>query len=149
MSQYRPKPDAGGATEAGAKTNSQLMSARKIWLATREKIENDIKKLQSSLAATYKGHDDAQDIAEAFAARVEPVLGNLDESLAHKLNEITHSDEADRAKLVAEARAIITSYERFIDADDIIYHLDRNPLVPLAIRATLDTSLESLNNALG
>jgi hypothetical protein len=126
----------------------QLAKARQVWIATRAKIQNDIAKLQSSLAAAYEGHDLAQELQDAFNKRVEPVLANLDASLAHKLDELAATEGEQHAVLIKEARAIIASYERFLDSDDVIGHLDRNPLVPIAIRKTLDGSLEALNKVL-
>ncbi len=134
--------------EASAAKKAQLAKARQVWIATRAKIENDIAKVRSGLASAYDGHDLAQMLQDAFNKRVEPVLGTLDASLAHKLDELAAAEGDQHAALVKEAQAIIASYERFLASNDVIDHLDRNPLAPIAVRKTLDGSLEALRKVL-
>ena len=49
--------------------------ARVAWLATRQKVESDIGKLQTTFASAFKDHAMAADLSAAFQLRVEKVLG--------------------------------------------------------------------------
>jgi hypothetical protein len=154
ISGVNPAAFEGGAAAAAAaaqnaKHDAALAKARQVWLATRQKVEKDIATLQSRVRAAYDGHDMAKELEDAFAERVEPVLTTLDETLAHRLDEIVGSEAFERAALVQRARAVIADYEKFLDTDDVIDHIDRNPLVPLSVRKTLETVLDNLAKVIG
>ena len=143
-------PGAPPAAPAPVKAAATFLTARKAWLATRQKVETDISKLQSSFSSAFKDHDMAADLEAAFQTRVESVLGKLDAELAEKLDAVSKTaDPAQHAKLVGEARKIMQRYQDFVDSDPTLTEIDSNPFVPLAIQKTLTTTLSALSKALG
>jgi hypothetical protein len=131
-------------------TATQMVAkSRLAWLATRKKIETDLGKLKSAVMAACQGIDIESALEAGFRERVEPVLEQLDESLAHKLDELNGTaDAAQRTKLVAEAKAIIKRYEAFAGGSQIIGKLDGNPFFPLTISKTLAATLGTLSSAI-
>jgi hypothetical protein len=141
------RPDDTAAAAPAAAQN--VAKSRLAWLATRQKIETDLGKLKSAVMATCQGIDIESALEAGFRERVEPVLEQLDESLAHKLEELNGAaDAAQRAKLVAEAKGIIKRYEAFAAGSQIIAKLDDNPFFPLAISKTLAATLGTLAGAI-
>ncbi len=135
---------AGGARPAAGA--SAFAKARVAWIATRKKVENDIDKLQGAFTAAFKDHPVGPDLGTAFKARADKVLDALDETLAHKLDEVTRAtDAAQHARLVQEARQIIQRYETTIASDPTIKALDENPFVPVSIQKTMTATLSTLS----
>ncbi len=127
---------------------STLTKASKAWLATRKKVESDIAKLRDSFAEAFKDHEHVDALTSGFEARVETVLTGLDDELAHRLAEVSSTnDPTEHAKVVDDAKKIITRYDAFLAADPTIAEIDANPSVPLAIQKTLTVTLEILNRA--
>src|SRR5258706_13279022 len=90
-------PAPGGADTPYAKS-------RLAWIAARKRIEGDLGKLGSAIAAAYDGHGAADDLGKAFRSKVEAMLETLDHSLADKLDEVNKAtDAASHAKRVQEA----------------------------------------------
>jgi hypothetical protein len=137
-----PEPREGGATP--------VAKARLAWLATRQKVNSDIGRLHGTFTSAFKDHPMAGDLAKTFRARVDSVLGALDEALAEKLDELNHATDAgERAKLAAEAHAIIQRYKSHVVNDPTIAALDTNPFTPLKIQATVTTTLDALGRSIG
>ena len=136
-------PGAAGAVAYG--------KSRLAWLAIRKKMESDIEKLRSEIVAHYAQQNDGNlvaDIEKRYQEKVGPVLVNLDESLADKLDDAVNATEANaRSKLVQEARDIIGKYQQFVSGSQILADLDKNPFVPLAIQQTLTATLTTLSAA--
>ncbi len=123
--------------------------ARTAWVSARKRVQGEIDKLHAEMAAIYQGHGFGADLDRLIHAKVEPMMAALDDSLAHKLDEVAAaSDAAQHTRLVAEARKIIASYAAFIDGEPLIAKLDANPFVPLHIRVTLDATLSTLSKVL-
>jgi hypothetical protein len=138
-----------GAAPPDPAAAQKVAKSRLAWLATRKKIETDLGKLKSVVMTACQGIDIESALEAAFRERVEPVLEQLDESLAHKLDEVNGSaDAAQRAKLVAEAKGIIKRYEAFATGSQIIAKLDDNPFFPLTISKTLAATLGTLSSAI-
>jgi hypothetical protein len=122
-----------------------IAKARLAWVATRQKVEGDLGNLHGSFAKAFKGHGMERDLTKAFRARVDTVLGTLDETLAHKLDAVNSAtDPAQRAKLVQEAHATIQTYNKHVASDPTIAALDKNPFVPLSIQKTMTATLSAL-----
>ncbi|HLY58095.1 MAG TPA: hypothetical protein VKS60_21210 [Stellaceae bacterium] len=136
-------PGAAGAVAYG--------KSRLAWLAIRKKMEGDIEKLRGEIVAHYSQQNGGNLVAEIekkYQEKVGPVLVNLDESLADKLDEAVNASEANaRSKLVQEARDIIGKYQQFVSGSQILADLDKNPFVPLAIQQTLTATLTTLSAA--
>jgi hypothetical protein len=140
-------PAAGGSSNApkNGPGSPVFGKARATWVATRQRVESEIEKLHDELQATYKGQPVVADLEKAFRSKVEPMMAQFDETLSDKLDEVSNAaDPATHAKLVAEAKQIITKYEGFLASDALIAKLDDNPFVPLAIEKTLTATLTVL-----
>jgi hypothetical protein len=137
---------AGGSNAAKNGPGSPVFGkARATWTATRQKVESEIGKLHDELQATYKGQPVVADLEKAFRSKVEPMMAQFDATLSDKLDEVSKTtDPGTHAKLVAEAKQIITKYESFLASDALIAKLDDNPFVPLAIEKTLTATLTVL-----
>jgi len=119
--------------------------SRLAWLAARKKVEGDIEKLRAELIATFEDEGDGPELDKLYRARVAPVLEALDESLADKLDEAINAvDPAKHKALVDEAKGIIQRYTAYVASEQLIADLDENPIVPVAIRATLSATLSTL-----
>lgn len=142
-------PAAPGAPAGPGSMGSPVFAkARSTWVATRKKVESELGKLHKEMMTAYAGHGVAADLDKMFTSKVEPIMGQLDDSLAHKLDEVSsNSDPAAHQKLVQEAKQIITGYEAFLQSEPLIAKLDKNPFVPLSIQATLTASLTALSKA--
>lgn len=139
-------PAANGAKPAGAVTYAK---SRLAWLAARQKIGGEIAKLRAQLVAEYKGEPDETEILDAYDTGVAPILAAFDEDLADKLDDATNAeDAAKRQQLIADARACIVKYQKYLDGEKMIADLDSNPFVPLTIRATLSATLSALSAAI-
>ena len=147
---------AGGApagasdTAAAPGVNPAAMAkARVAWIATRQKVESDIGKLQGAFTTAFKSHPAGPDLGTAFKARADKVLDSLDEALAEKLDEVSKTtDPAQHAKIAQEARQIIQRYEATIASDPTIAALDENPFMPVTIRKTMTATLSALSRAI-
>jgi hypothetical protein len=139
-----------GARDGAAATGVAVTYAksRLAWLAARQKIESEIGRLRSGLIAAVAGFGIESELHAEYTEFVAPVLAELDESLADKLDEAANTaDTTRRSKLVDEARLIIQRYQGYVAGAPVIAALDTNPLMPLAIRQTLTDALTVLSKA--
>lgn len=137
----RPSDTPAGRTHAKAKV---------AWLATRTKMTGDLDQLSGKFGDAFKDHGRAADLQKAFNDRISSVLGDLDEALAAKLDEVNQAeDAAAHAKIVQEARQIMTRYQSVVAGNPTIKALDNNPFVPLNLEKTLTATLGTLAKALG
>jgi len=75
-----------------------------------------------------------------------PILRNLDDRLAAKLDEAAKGQDAGaRSKVLQDAQAIIKEYTSFVDSSPLVKHLDENLYKPLTVRKTLDAALAALS----
>ena len=149
-------PTAPAAEQIGAQTavdpaKGAVAYAKSClaWRATRARTRSDIDKLSAELQAVFGDDDDiAKELEQKYRSCVAPILEELDDGLADKLDEAANaSDPTARKKLVEEARSLIGKYQSFLAANDIIARLDSNPLVPLAIQHTLSSTLDAVAKA--
>jgi len=137
-----------GNAPAPAASVVTYAKSRLAWLAARQKVQSEIDKLRGGLIAAFDGFDIQTELHAEYTQFVAPVLEALDESLADKLDEATNAtNPATRAKLVDEAKAIIQRYQAYLAGEPVIIALDTNPIVPVAIRPTLTTTLTALAQA--
>ncbi len=141
---------AAARAAAAVKTVAATASTSRLaWLAARKKVESEITKLHDKMASAYQDHGFGADLDKIFHSQVEPVLGTLDEALAHKLDECAKATDAvTHGKIVQEAREIIGRYEGYLASEQLIAKLDANPFEPLAIQKTLTATLETLSKSL-
>ena len=145
----QPGNGAGNAGNAGGGASTVTYAkSRLAWLAARKKVESEIDKLRSEIVATYKDDGIADQLELTFRSRVAPVLTSLDESLADTLDEVANAtDPTQRARLVAEAKAIMQRYQGYLSSESLIADLDNNPFVPLSIQQTISATLSALDKA--
>jgi hypothetical protein len=143
-------PPAPAAQDTAAKPASpQIAKARTAWVATRQKVENDLGGLHDAFSSAFKGHDKEADVVKAFRSRVDTVLDTLDEKLSHKLDELNNAaDPSQRTKLVQEAQRILGDYQKHVASDQTIAALDNNPFVPLSIQKTMNATIAALSKAI-
>jgi hypothetical protein len=139
-------PSKAAAPEAGAHDDAALAKSRLIWLAARKKLEDGLNTLHAEITSTYKDNASSAEIDTRYVTTVAPILATLDDELADKLAEAaTTTDAASHAKLVAEAKATIGRYEKFVTSETLLADLDTNPFVPLALRDTLTKTLAAIS----
>jgi hypothetical protein len=142
-----PQPAPPGAAQPSGGTVHA--KSRLVWIATRQKVEGDLAKLKAGIKAACEGQDIEAALEDSFRSNVEPLLDRLDDSLAHKLDEVNKAtDPANRDQLLAEAKKILQRYQSVVAAEPIIAQLDANPFVPLAIGKTLTATLSALSASL-
>jgi len=142
-----PPPDTSAPKPAGAAVT--YAKSRLAWMAARQKVGAEIAKLRAQLLTEYKDDGRSVEILDAYDTRAANVLAGFDEKLADKLDEATNAaDAALRTQLVADAKALIATYQQFLDGEKLIADLDENPFVPLAIRATIGATLTALSAAI-
>ena len=73
------------------------------------------------------------------------MLDSLGAVLADVLANVKQaSNEADRAKLLAEAQTVIHAYGQHAATCPTIAALDKNPFMPLAIGTTITAALDAI-----
>jgi hypothetical protein len=141
-------PPSGQPTAEGGSVVAYAKS-RLAWLAARKKVESDIETLRQRIIDTFKDDAIAPQLETSYKTKVAPVLATLDESLADTLDDATNAtDPAKRAKLVADAKAIMQKYAQYLTSEPLIKDLDENPFVPLSIRATVGGTISALSKAI-
>lgn len=145
-----PPPSAAPAAAAAPPVNmANFTKARMAWTAARKRVESELGKLHAEMKSVYEGHGFSTDLDKFFHAKVEPMLDSLDESLAHKLDEVTSNDDpVAHAKLVREAKQIMQRYQSYLSSEPLIAKLDDNPFVPLSIEKTLSATLSTLEKVI-
>jgi hypothetical protein len=142
-------PAAGSSAAPGNGAAATFTKSRLVWLAARKKVDGDINKLHDEFMGVLKDHAKADDIGSAFRKRVGGVMDTLDESLAHKLDEMAkNTDASQHPKLVQDAKQLIQNYQSFLANEPLIARLDNNPFTPLAIEKTMTATLSALDKAL-
>jgi hypothetical protein len=140
---------APGVRPADTPAGKNHAKARQAWLATRAKMTASIDDLSKSLDDAFKDHEKAAELQKAFKDKIDGVLGDLDEELAHKLDEINQAEDAEtHTKIVGEARTILSRYESTVNSSPVIAALDKNPFVPLSLQKTITSTLSTLRKVL-
>jgi hypothetical protein len=117
---------------------------RLAWVATRTKVQAELRKLEAAILERYKGQLVRPQVAKSVR-QFDRVLALFDESLSDKLDGALNSaDEAEKQRWHAEARTVIEKYQGYLADDPLVQALDDNPFLPVAVRATLDKTLSTL-----
>jgi len=134
------------AASVGAKIAPAIVYAqtRLVWVATRAKVQKDLKLLEDTILGHYKGQPTLPEVVQAVR-KLDGVLALFDESLIDRLDQALQAkDPAAKAALHQEARAVISRYQEFLATDPLVQELDGNPFVPIAVQATLSKTLTTL-----
>lgn len=142
-------PAATAAPAAAAQPPRQLAPAvvytqsRLAWGATRKKVQAELQKLEQAIVAEYQGIE-VPELSKGVR-KLDTVLELFDESLQDALDDALNApDPAAKAQHHDRARDIIARYRGYLDSDPLVQELDGNPFVPVAVRATLSASLQTL-----
>lgn len=140
---------AAAAPAAAAQPPRQLAPAvvytqsRLAWGATRKKVQAELQKLEQAIVAEYQGIE-VPELSKGVR-KLDTVLELFDESLQDALDDaLNAADPAAKAQHHDRARDIIARYRGYLDSDPLVQELDGNPFVPVAVRATLSASLQTL-----
>lgn len=126
----------------------KLKKSHAVWSATRSKIDADLKKLSKAILAAASGDDEAKELEKVLTTVVEPVLTTFDESLSDMLAAAADATEdAERQKLLKQAQGTVARYQKFVEGNKVLSHLDENPFVPVAMVKTLTATLAALSAA--
>jgi hypothetical protein len=143
-----PPPQQPSAAAGPAIGGSTFARSQKAWLAARKRIEDEIAKLHDGVQAACEEHGIEDVLRKSFETKVEPMLDELDDSLAEKLGQLDGAnDPAQHAKLLGEAKQIIARYQAYVNGNPMIAQLDSNPFVPVAIHKTITATLAVLSNS--
>jgi len=119
---------------------------RAAWLAVRTKLQSELDAVLKAVAARAAGDGG---LVSEIEKLVEPIMAQLDDSLAHKLDEIASTaNPGVHARLVQEAQAILDRYKAFASGDKTVAHLDKNPVRPVALGKTLEAALAALSKVI-
>lgn len=119
------------------------------WKATYAKLSGDLDKLTAGFTAAFQDHPQAAELQQAFSAKIDSVLGSLDQSLSDKLSELSQAqDAATHQKIVSDAKAILAQYQQTVANSPILAQIDENPIVPLSLQKTLNATLGTLAKVL-
>lgn len=117
--------------------------SRLAWGATRKKVQAELQKLEQAIVAEYQGIE-VPELSKGVR-KLDGVLELFDESLQDALDDaLNAADPATKAQHHDRARDIIARYRGYLDSDPLVQELDGNPFVPVAVRATLAASLQTL-----
>ncbi len=151
-----PAPQAPNAPAANGSNGAapdpaaaqKLKKSHAVWSATRSKIDADLKKLSKAILAAASGDDEAKELEKVLTTVVEPVLTTFDESLSDMLAAAADATEdAERQRLLKQAQGTVARYQKFVEGNKVLSHLDENPFVPVAMVKTLTATLAALSAA--
>ncbi len=122
----------------------RLAKSLLLWNNTRSHVSQQIKTLQQAIRTQAADEPDFDDI-DANLGNLEELLEVLDDRLTAKLNELrATSDPEEKRKLTAEARSIVTGYQKYVAEDGLVNDIDDNGFVPLDIKAKVTESLHAV-----
>ena len=143
-------PAPGGAPSQTGEGPSfvNMQKARLAWLQTRQAVQGELKKLESSILVELKDEPNFAEIQRDVRG-IDQVLQVLDEELADTLDAaLNASDPAERHRLHLQAREQLDAYDAYVTADPFVAELDSNPFAPIKIREIVTRSLAVLSKTL-
>jgi len=145
LSPHQSAEDARAQSGPARQAVQRYRKSRVVWLATRAKIDADIKKLSFTIMGMDNGGAFGDDLEQNFLNTIDPILSTLDFSLADLLSTAEKAATQNEAsKALDQARTRIGFYQTFVNSNDTIKALDKNPFMPLALAKTLNASLHVL-----
>ena len=125
-----------------------LTGSRQAWTGTQQKVKAEVEKLRGELARTFQGEPFAAEITAKFDTKVMPIVEKFDDRLLDILDDAMNvPDGPEREALIVQSKAVMKDYLTFAMTEQLINDFDGNPFVPLAIRATVTTTLAALAKA--
>ena len=110
----------------------KLQKGRLAWDRTRESVRTNLHSIEATIIADVTKHNDDPAAADVFdldevrsaMPRLYRVLERYDERLTDKLDEAMSASGGDRARLSAEAAAIVGEYRALLGSDDELVRID-------------------------
>jgi hypothetical protein len=137
------------ALETPVATAETFTKARSIWVATRQKVQQELDKLGAELGKTYAEEPVAGQVKTAYQAKRDDLLRRVDGDLLPAIEAlVANADPTRRDALVEQARTVAKELQTMVDADPLVDALDDNPFVPLSLHKTLMTSLNGITGSL-
>lgn len=122
--------------------------ARLAWLATRQRVAADLKKLEEAILLHYRDEPEGNDLAQRLR-KFDTLLLALDSSLIDTLDAaLNAADMAQRAALHEQAQGILRRYAEFVRSEPLLPALDENPFLALNTHQTLLKTLQVLEGSL-
>lgn len=119
----------------------KLQKARLLYSKTLDHVRTQLKALEAAIVRTFKDTPQAKFMA-ANAKTIYRALNGVDLRLIECLDKALNADNFEqRAKLQAQAVALVDEYTRMINANPVIGILDDNPIHPVTVRKALESSL--------
>ncbi|RRS03653.1 hypothetical protein EIP75_13735 [Aquabacterium soli] len=149
----KDKPQATSTTSQQATVDKGRFvnhaKSRLAWEKVRQKLQADLKSLESAVLGYCKGQPDLAGPATAKVRKLDTILVELDESLMDILDKALNAQtDQKRLDLHEESRAVLARYIRFVKSDPLLAGVDQNPFVPLKTREFLLASLQALDKSL-
>lgn len=138
-----PQAPKTGTSGPGTK-NVAFAKIKLQWNQAKDRLEQDLEALRESVLQEY---DDA-DTAES-AQKILRILGRFNEGLGDTLDDLYNTgDGAAQSRLRARAAEISGRYQAYLDTDELVQLVERNPFMPLVIRERLSAPLQQLRQQL-
>ncbi|HEX5325935.1 MAG TPA: hypothetical protein VFW75_04640 [Acetobacteraceae bacterium] len=130
---------------AVVRSDGQLVAYRKlllVWDAAKKQAQGQIDGLKTAIGRASPALAKSADILDG-------VMGRLNQGLADAIDAaLNASGTSERAREHARAAELARSYLMIVNFDPVFQLVDRNPVTPLTLRATLGDALKQLVAAL-
>ena len=140
-----PPPPAAPKPIAPPKLGKPVLEkASAVWHGTRGILDTNIKELKKAIRQEYSDeHPDLLAEIDKRMARLDVVLEKLDHRLADSLAKAhAAQDAAVRKTEMANAKAILSDYIKYVKSEPMIAHMDANPFgVETNLKKVLTDSL--------
>ena len=126
----------------------RLAKAMIAWNEMRVQVGREVSKLQAAILEAHEGEDDYDDIDDNIG-NLDDILEHLDDRLIDKLNDMrAATSEAEKAKLLQEARGVLQGYRAYLASDPLVNDIDDNGYIKLEVKPLIASTLESVAAAL-
>jgi hypothetical protein len=148
----KPSAPAAPPTPAGAEPHPvRLAKASVAWHGTRSIVDRKCQDLKQAIRAHYgKSHPEVIKEIESNMHKIDAIVNQLDHRLAVSLKKAgdAPTDGARMAELRV-ARGILNEYIRYVKAEPLIAHIDKNPFgVQCNLQQVLAASLTKMSQTI-
>ena len=111
------------------------------WDANKKVVEQRLATLHGAIVGEF---DDAD--GQTAANTLSKILANLNEGFGDTLDEFRNADTPERRlRLATQAREIAQGYRDYLEADELIQHVEANPFeIDVGVRDLMSTPLMHL-----
>jgi hypothetical protein len=135
---------AGGPATLPVEKAKTFTQAAAAWSKTRDLVQQELKKLQTSILTKFKDVPDVKKLAGSVK-QLDGILDKLDDRLTRTLTQAAGAPDAGQAtEKQREANAIIKEYAAYVSRDPLLKSIDQNPFVKLNVHRTLSSALKAI-----